>query len=184
LPIASVGIPNRQGCFRYVGACLFVTVGHSRPGRGATGSLAAQWVAGGSRSSGGCRHREIKPALTAAGGRACRCDRAGSGVQARRLTGAAAANTRATQVRVRGASNCKAACGCAPRSVRWCWVCQPLPTRRFRDTCLRSWRLYRSGAAWRSPALLCQMSGTLPPINGTPGATKWPSIVCRHATAC
>jgi hypothetical protein len=55
---------------------------------GVTGWPAGQRVAGGSRSSGGCRHRGEKwPALTAAGGRACRCDRAGSGVQARRLTG-------------------------------------------------------------------------------------------------
>jgi hypothetical protein len=49
------------------------------------------------------------PALTAAGGRACQCDRAGSGVRARpRRTGAAAANTRATQVRVQEASNTRA----------------------------------------------------------------------------
>jgi hypothetical protein len=46
-------------------------------------------------------------ALTAAGGLACRCDSAGSVGQARRLTGAAAANTRAAQVRVQEASNWK-----------------------------------------------------------------------------
>ena len=71
---------------------------------GVTGWLAGQRVAGGSRSSGGCRHR-VKMADVDSRGRACRCDRARSGVQTRRLTGAPAANTRATQVRVREGSN-------------------------------------------------------------------------------
>jgi hypothetical protein len=54
---------------------LFVTVGHSRPGRGGkTGWPAGQRVPAGA-------------GLRAAGRRACRCDSAGSGVQARRPAG-------------------------------------------------------------------------------------------------
>jgi len=72
---------------------------------GVTGWLASrrQPVFGRPSASG-----EKWPALTAAGGRAGQCDRAGSGVRARRRTGAAAANTRATQVRVQEASNTRA----------------------------------------------------------------------------
>jgi hypothetical protein len=89
-----------MGAFDPSAHALFVTVGHSRPGRGGDGMAGRpagsrrQPVFGRLPASG-----ETWPALTAAGGRACRCDRAGSGVQARRLTGAAAASTRATQVR-------------------------------------------------------------------------------------
>jgi hypothetical protein len=46
-----------MGAFDPSAHALSVTVGHSRPGRGVTGWLAGQRVAGGSRSSGGCRHR-------------------------------------------------------------------------------------------------------------------------------
>ena len=85
---------------------LFVTVGHSRPGRGGVTGWPAgrrQPVFGRLPASG-----EKWPALAAAGWRACRRDGAGSGVQARRLTGAAAINTRATQVRVQEAPNTRA----------------------------------------------------------------------------
>jgi hypothetical protein len=94
-----------MGAFDPSAAC-FVRHGGVIPdlAEGVTGWLAGQRVAGGSRSSGGCRHR-VKMADVDSRGRACRCDRARSGVQTRRLTGAPAANTRATQVRVREASN-------------------------------------------------------------------------------
>ena len=94
-----------MGAFDPSAAC-FVRHGGVIPdlAEGVTGWLAGQRVAGGSRSSGGCRHR-VKMADVDSRGRACRCDRARSGVQTRRLTGAPAANTRATQVRVREGSN-------------------------------------------------------------------------------
>ena len=53
---------------------LFVTVGHSRPGRGGNGWPVDQRV-------------PTAAGLRAASRRACRCDSAGSGVQARRLAG-------------------------------------------------------------------------------------------------
>jgi len=114
---SSVGVLTDMGAFDLSAHALFVTVGHSRPGRGVTGWLAGQRVAAGSRSSVGCRHRVKWSALTAAGGHACGCDRAGSGVQARWLTGAAAANTeaiRAIAAHGRCAHASRRACGLLP----------------------------------------------------------------------
>jgi hypothetical protein len=88
---------------------LFVTVGHSRPGRGGNG-MAGRPV--------GSRRQPVFGRLPALGENGRRWQpRAGAragvtgpgpGLQARRLTGAAAASTRATQVRVQEASNTRA----------------------------------------------------------------------------
>ena len=84
---------------------LFVTVGHFRPGKGVMGWLAGQRVAGGSRSSGGCRHRvengrRWQPRAGARAGVTGPSPRWGAMADR-----AAAANTRATQVQVQEASN-------------------------------------------------------------------------------
>jgi len=49
-----------MGAFDPSAHALFVAVGHSRPGRGGNGMAGWPWVVGGSRSSGGCRHRVRK----------------------------------------------------------------------------------------------------------------------------
>jgi len=88
-------------------------------------------------------------------GRTGRCDRTGSGVQARRLSGAAAANSRATQVRVQEASNYQM----IARRGRQCGV--DAWTHRFRHHFSHTW-LDRGGAegdlmelnGWSSPQML------------------------------
>src|ERR1017187_52726 len=61
-----------MGAFDPSAHALFLTVGHSRPGRGGNGMAGRPAVAGGSRSSGGRRHRvkNGRPARRGAGARA------------------------------------------------------------------------------------------------------------------